>query len=85
MIVWVIFGIQVLILIISGLKKGFLKNLVSFILNIISSVISFFVARLVVNSMAVKSGEELVRVIFNEYSADFNNISAFDKKSSVFT
>ena len=26
MIVWVIFGIQVLILIISGLKKGFLKN-----------------------------------------------------------
>ena len=79
MIVWVIFGIQVLILIISGLKKGFLKNLVSFILNIISSVISFFVARLVVNSMAVKSGEELVRVIFNEYSADFNNISAFEE------
>lgn len=79
MIVWVIFGIQVLILIISGLKKGFLKNLVSFILNIISSVISFLIARLAVNSMAAKSGEELVRVIFNEYSSDFNNISAFEE------
>ena len=38
MIVWVIFGIQVLILIISGLKKGFLKNLVSFILNILNVI-----------------------------------------------
>ena len=79
MTVWVILGIQALILIISGLKKGFKKNLVSFILNIVSFIISFGIARLVVNILNNKDLESIMGLIFDEYSVDFNNIATLEE------
>lgn len=79
MTVWVIFVIQALILIISSLKKGFKKNLVSFILNIISCIISFGIVRLVVNLLNNKNLESIMGLIFDEYNVDFNNIATLEE------
>lgn len=79
MFFWVVFGIQALILIISGLKKGFKKNLVSFILNIISCIISFGIVRLVANVLNNKDLDSIMGLIFDEYSMDFDNIATMEE------
>ena len=82
MIICVIFIIQAFILVYIGWKRGFLRNSISFVANIVNIVVAFFVARLVVGSMAEKTGSDIVVTIGDKYAADLNNFLAVQEFST---
>lgn len=78
LVVWAIFLIQVFILIIIGLKRGFAKSLISFIVNVLNITIAFIVSRIFVNAMVEKVSKHMVEVFNSEYSVDLKNIAVIE-------
>ncbi len=79
MIVWIIFFIIAGILICSRLSKSFGRSYTSLGLNIASCLISFGLARICANSMAIKGGKEILQFLGNEYGADLVEIASLEE------
>ena len=78
MVVWIIFCVLALILIYTGLNRGFAKSLISFFVNLFDVVLAFIITRILVNSTAEKFAREIVKTISEKYNSDLTDLNVVE-------
>ena len=73
MVIWTIFIFYLVILIIIGLNRGFGKNIISFLVNLVDCFIAFIISRIAVNTLVDKIGSKIISNINSEYALEIDN------------